>query len=107
MARAVLNTLNIRHDAHTMSLILKHSEAKVVFVDYQSLEVTMAAVRNLSQVTQELPLIIVIHELEKSREYSLNEDHKDLLDYEKILISEDPNFETRWPKDEWEVISLN
>ena len=51
MAGQVLNTLNIRHDAHTMSLILKHSEAKVVFVDYQFLEVTTATVRNLSQVT--------------------------------------------------------
>jgi len=51
MVGAVLNTLNIRHDAHTMSLILKHSEAKVVFVDYQFLEVTIAAVRKLSQVT--------------------------------------------------------
>ena len=51
MAGAVLNTLNIRHDAHTVSLILKHSESKVVFVDYQFLEVTMEIVRNLSQVT--------------------------------------------------------
>ena len=67
----------------------------------------MAAVRNLSQVTQELPLIIVIHELEKSTEYSLNEDHKDILDYENILISGYPNFETHCPEYEWEVISLN
>ena len=49
----------------------------------------------------------MIHELEKSREYSLNEYHKDILDYEKLLISEDPNFETCWPKDEWEVILVN
>ena len=47
----VFNTLNIRRDAHTMYLILNHSEAKVAFVDYQFLEVTMAAVGNLSQVT--------------------------------------------------------
>ena len=33
MVGAVLNTLNIRHDAHTMYLILNHSEAKVAFVD--------------------------------------------------------------------------
>ena len=51
MVGEVLKTLNIRHDAHTMYLILKHSEAKLVFVDYQFLEVTMAVVRNLSQVT--------------------------------------------------------
>ena len=51
MEGVVLNILNIIHDAHTMSLILKHSEAKVVFVDYQFLEVTTATVRNLSQVT--------------------------------------------------------
>ena len=100
MVGAVLNTLNIRHDAHTMYHILNHSEAKVAFVDYQFLEVTMAAFKNLSQMTQELPLIIVIHELDKSREQYLNEDHKDLLDYEKLLISGDPNFETRWPEDE-------
>ena len=37
----------------------------------------------------------------------MNDNHKDLLDYEKILISGDPNFETRWPEDEWEVISLS
>ena len=36
----------------------------------------------------------------------MNEYHKYLLDYEKLLISGDPNFETRWPEDEWEVISL-
>ena len=103
----MLQMSNIRHDAHTMSLILKHSKAKVVFVDYRFLEVTMTTVRNLSQVTHEWPLIIVIHELDKSREYSLNEDHKYLLDYENILISEDPNFETSRPEDEWEFISLN
>ena len=51
MVGEVLNTLNIRHDAHTMSLIFKNSKAKVVFLDYQFLEVTMAAIRNLSQVT--------------------------------------------------------
>ena len=51
MAGEVLNTLNIKHDAHTRSLILKHSKANVVFVDYQFLKVTMVAVRNLSQVT--------------------------------------------------------
>ena len=36
----------------------------------------------------------------------MNVDHKDLLGYEKILISGDPNFEARWIEDEWEVISL-
>ena len=48
MVGEVLNTLNNRDDAHKMYLILNHSEAKVVFVDYQFLEVTMEAVRNLS-----------------------------------------------------------
>jgi len=106
MAGAVLSTLNIRHDAQTMSLILRHSEAKVVFVDYQFLEVTKTAVRILSEVTKDLPLMIVIHEPDKSRASS-NDDHKDLLNYEELLISGDPNFETRWPEDEWEAISLN
>lgn len=107
MAGAVLSTLNIRHDAHTMSIILRHSEAKVVFVDYHFLEVTKTAIRILSEVTKDLPLMILIHDLDKSTSSSLNDDHKDFLDYEELLISGDPNFETQWPEDEWEAISLN
>lgn len=106
MAGAVLSTLNIRHDAYTMSFILRHSEAKMVFVDYQFLEVTKAAVRILSQVKKELPLIIVIRELDKYR-ISLNDDHESVLEYEKLLASGDPNFETHWPEDEWDAITLN
>jgi len=40
-----------------MSFILRHSKAKVVFVDYQFFEVTKVAVRIISQVKKELPLI--------------------------------------------------
>ncbi|CAI9110339.1 OLC1v1010345C1 [Oldenlandia corymbosa var. corymbosa] len=35
MAGAVLNTINTRLDAKTFSTILKHSEAKIFFVDFQ------------------------------------------------------------------------
>lgn len=94
IAGAVLNTLNIRHDAHTKSFILRRSEAKVVFVHYQFLEVTKATVRILSQVKKELPLTIVIHELDNYRT-SLNDNHEGVLDHEKLLANRDPNFETR------------
>lgn len=93
MALAVINTLNIRHDAHTISFILRNSEANVVFVDYQFLEVIKGAVRILSQVKKELPLMIVIHELDKYR-VSLNDDHEEVLEYEKLLASGEPNFKT-------------
>jgi len=87
-----------------MSFILRHSEAKVVLMDYQFLEVTKAAVRILSQVKKELPLMIVIHELDKYR-VSLNDDHEYVLEYEKLLASGDPNFETCWPEHKWDAIT--
>ncbi|CBI24031.3 unnamed protein product, partial [Vitis vinifera] len=36
MAGAVLNTINTRLDAKTVSVLLRHSESKLIFVDYQS-----------------------------------------------------------------------
>ena len=49
----------------------------------------------------------MIHKLDKSREYSLNEDHKDLIYYENIFISGYPDFEIHYLEYEWEFISLN
>eukprot|EP01018_Ginkgo_biloba_P006172 Gb_00510 [translate_table: standard] len=104
MAGAVLNTLNIRHDPHTMSVILRHSGAKVVFVDYEFLEVVQAALGILSHETKEIPLLILIDEMETGVPFKGT--HSDLK-YEGLLKSGDPNFETCWPDDEWNAITLN
>lgn len=105
MARAVLNTLNIRYDADTMCAILKHSGAKVVFVDSQFIEIVKEALSLLSQVTKEIPLLIVIREL--GSETSSNGTDYPYLEYERLLQSGDPSFKICWPEDEWDAITLN
>ncbi|KAF7129520.1 hypothetical protein RHSIM_Rhsim10G0201200 [Rhododendron simsii] len=43
MAGAVLCTLNICHDSAMLSILLRHSEAKVIFVHYKLLEIAHGA----------------------------------------------------------------
>ncbi|XP_022760155.1 butyrate--CoA ligase AAE11, peroxisomal-like [Durio zibethinus] len=47
MAGAVLNTINTRLDAKNVATILRHSEAKVFFVDYQYVPLAREALRIL------------------------------------------------------------
>ena len=55
MAGAVLCSLNIRHDSAMVSTLLKHSEAKMIFVDYQLLETARGALEILSKTRTMLP----------------------------------------------------
>lgn len=48
MAGAVLCTLNTRHDAAMVSVLLKHSGAKVLFVESLLLDVGRAALKQLA-----------------------------------------------------------
>ncbi|KAM3362902.1 hypothetical protein P3S68_017756 [Capsicum galapagoense] len=52
MSGAVLCTLNIRHDSAMISAFLKHSEAKVIFVDRQLLQVAQGALDILANENQ-------------------------------------------------------
>ena len=79
MCGAVLNTLNTRLDASAIEFMLKHGEAKLLVVDREF--------KNLIG----RPGIPVIDDSE----------------YESFLKEGDPEYEWRWPKDEWEAISLN
>eukprot|EP00268_Persea_americana_P049006 TRINITY_DN5217_c0_g1_i2.p1 TRINITY_DN5217_c0_g1~~TRINITY_DN5217_c0_g1_i2.p1 ORF type:complete len:609 (-),score=88.89 TRINITY_DN5217_c0_g1_i2:607-2274(-) len=107
MAGAVLCTLNARHDSAMVSVLLKHSQAKVIFVDYQFLEVAQGALNLLSQSKTCPPLLILISELDNSvtpisRALAFNN-----LEYESLLRTGQDEFEIRWPEDELQPISLN
>ena len=100
MTGAVLNTINVRLDAKTVSYILNHSEAKVFIVDRQLhsiIEKSLPAVENK-------PIIIDIQDnfadqnlLKKIGEH----------EYEEFLNSGDDNYIWKRPEDEWQAISLN
>ena len=100
MTGAVLNTINVRLDAKTVSYILNHSEAKVFIVDRQLHSIIEKALTSVNKK----PLIIDIQDdfadqklLKKIGEH----------EYENFLKSGDENYVWKRPKDEWDAISLN
>ena len=85
MSGAVLNTINIRLDANTISYILNHSDAKVLVVDRQlHAEVKKALGKLEKKIT-----IIDIHD--KFADQSKLEKIGD-LEYEKFLDTGDDNY---------------
>ncbi|CBI27371.3 unnamed protein product, partial [Vitis vinifera] len=79
MCGAVLNTINIRLDAHNIATILGHSEAKVFFVDYQYVPLAREA----------LLLLMAQHK-------------------EKLLVANgNPGYAPVEVEDEWDPIALN
>ncbi|XP_060189692.1 isovalerate--CoA ligase AAE2-like [Lycium barbarum] len=98
MAGAVLCTLNTRHDSAMLSILLMHSEAKVIFVDQQFLEIARGALALLADKKQKQPLLVLIRESD-SDTYD--------LEYESLLKSGDSGFSIRWPRTEFDPISIN
>ncbi|TKV98354.1 hypothetical protein SEVIR_9G555200v4 [Setaria viridis] len=96
MTSGVLCTLNTRHDAATVSVLLKHSDAKVFLVETQFLAVAHDALRLLADASANLPLVITISDMDGGG-----------MDYEALLRSAPRGFEIRWPADERDPISLN
>ncbi|CAA6673551.1 unnamed protein product [Spirodela intermedia] len=102
MAGAVLCTMNTRHDSATLSVLLKHSGARVFFVDHPFLEVAMGSFKLMSEANQAPPpLLVVISEFPSAG------DSPGSLEYEDLLRRANPNFEIRWPAEECDPISLN
>ena len=98
MIGAVINTLNVRLDAETISFMLEHGEAKVLFVDREFCDVALAACRMLENP----PLIIDVNDPEYGEGQPASP-----LDYEALLAEGDPDFAWQWPDDEWQAIALN
>ncbi|GMG99536.1 hypothetical protein Nepgr_001376 [Nepenthes gracilis] len=105
MAGAVLNNINIRLDARTVSVLLQHAESKLVFVDYESRSLVLEAVSFFPPTTAR-PLLILIRDDVDSSVQSLNRDPF-IDEYENLVIKGDPNFEWIRPHSEWDPIVLN
>ena len=113
MARVVLNSINYRLDARTISVLLSHSETKVLFVDSQFLQVVQESLQmwmSSPEAPKERPHIIVIEDRLDAGSNSWNTflpGWGELMEYEELLQSGDPAFAIQWPEDDWETISLN
>ncbi|CAL5043060.1 unnamed protein product [Urochloa decumbens] len=114
MAGAVICALNSRLDAAMASVLLQHSEAKVIFVDYLLLDVTKEALSLVTKAGARPPRVVLIKELlDKSSRHPESDDktYAQAYDYEyETLIANggsSPDFRIRWPADENKPIALN
>ena len=98
MAGMILNAMNYRLDAKSLSFIIDHSETKLLVTDLEFLSVAEQAVA-LSNGT---PLIIVIEDTKAG--FRNTSKYKD---YEEFLLSGDSNYMESAVKDEWDTISIN
>ena len=98
MAGAVLNTLNIRLEAETLSRIFEHAETKVLLTDREFSPVIKQV---LSKVKQKIFVIdIDDHEIESGEFLGETE-------YEDFLADGDNDFKVLYPEDDWQAVSLN
>lgn len=102
MAGAVLCTLNTRHDSAMLSVLLQHSEAKVLFVDFQLLHLAQGTIDLIRHAQGTPPILVVIHGSEHTASSTVN-----AYEYENLLAEGQNDFDIRWPNTEWDPISLN
>lgn len=102
MAGAVLNTINTRLDVKNIAVILRHSEAKVLFVDYQYIPQAKDALRLLVAESSPLPLVVVIDDIDSPTGIRFGE-----LEYEDLIRNGNPEFVAVEVDDEWDSIALN
>jgi len=98
MTGAVLNALNYRLDAATISFILDHAQTKVLITDREFSETISQVIKN---VKHPLLVIDIDDPLYEGGEL-LGE-----CDYESFLMRGEPDFGGSPLEDEWQAISLN
>ncbi len=99
MAGGVLNTLNTRLDAETISFSLDHAETAVLIVDREFSEL----VRDALLHCQVKPLVIDYVD----PEFEVPGSSVGSRDYEAFVQSGDVDFQWAMPDDEWDAITLN
>lgn len=100
MAGGVLCTLNTRHDSSMVSVLLKHSEAKVLFVDHELLELAEGVLKLLEMP----PILVLFLEPDGSSTPNVN---SNIHEYESLVQGGSNGFIVRRPKSEWDPISIN
>ncbi|KAJ4972650.1 hypothetical protein NE237_005824 [Protea cynaroides] len=99
MSGAVLNTINFRLDSSAISVLLRHSESKLLFVDTASRQIIMEAISLLPPDTSPPSLYFITDE---------DVDPKDSdRTYESLIAKGDPDFKWVRPESEWDPIVLN
>ncbi|MEM7243676.1 MAG: AMP-binding protein [Pseudomonadota bacterium] len=99
MSGAVLNTINTRLDADTISYIFEHGEAKVVIIDA---ELSPTGAEALASLPDHV-LVIDILDMQNSDTPAA----VGALDYEAFLAEGAADDPWEMPSDEWDALALN
>ncbi|CAI0555951.1 unnamed protein product [Linum tenue] len=106
MSGAILNNLNTRLDPRTISVLLLHSESKLVFVDCLSRRLILEALSLFPDGSARPRLVLITDQDEPAEEASLL-----TLDffstYEDLVGKGDPGFQWIRPRSEWDPAVLN
>eukprot|EP00252_Welwitschia_mirabilis_P021130 TRINITY_DN5322_c0_g1_i4.p1 TRINITY_DN5322_c0_g1~~TRINITY_DN5322_c0_g1_i4.p1 ORF type:complete len:544 (+),score=-75.98 TRINITY_DN5322_c0_g1_i4:177-1808(+) len=102
MAGGVLNCINTRLDARAISALLRHCRPKILFADHQFVRqvsdaITLAGLRHCT------PLFVITDDSHER----LAEAARTEKTYESLLAEGDPEFQMKWPADDWQPIVLN
>lgn len=100
MAGAVISGLNTRLDPPTIAFMLKHSETKLLIADRQFSHIIGPALELMD--ANDRPAMIDIDDPTFEGGKLLGEKN-----YEQLLEEGSPDFDWKWPEDEWDAISLN
>jgi len=111
LSGAVLNTINTRLDADTVSYILEHGNAQALIVDSELLP---AALDGIAKRGDAMKLIVINDTAAPDADHAanpLNTPLKDALnlatDFESFIASGDANDHGEMPEDEWQTLALN
>ncbi|MBA0875604.1 hypothetical protein Goshw_020021 [Gossypium schwendimanii] len=105
MSGAVLNSVNTRLDARTVSILLCHSESKLLFVDTLSQSLALEAI-SLFPPNENPPLLVLIKDDEDDG-VSSTIDSRFCCTYESLVEKGNPGFKWIRPESEWNPIVLN
>ncbi|KAL9677068.1 hypothetical protein QQ045_005295 [Rhodiola kirilowii] len=101
---AVLNSINTQLDARTVAVLVKHSGAKLLFVDCLLRSLAIEALSMLD--VKKKPAMVLIEDEYKSEEVNaLTEEY--VGKYEDLVERGDLRFEWFLPASEWDSIVLN
>ncbi|XP_078448549.1 putative acyl-activating enzyme 6 [Wolffia australiana] len=99
MSGAVLNTLNTRLDARTISVLLRHAESRVVFVDGESRSVVEEALARFGPGERK-PVVVPVEDGELAAP-------AEAVTYESLVRGGDPRFRWVRPASDWTPMVLN
>ncbi|XP_043715224.1 2-methylpropanoate--CoA ligase CCL4-like [Telopea speciosissima] len=106
MCGAILNTLNTRLDAHTISILLRHGESKLIFVDSSSRSLVLEAI-SLFPPNITPPLLYFIMDDDDVHTSSSPAGDDANLTYEGLIAKGDQAFKWVRPETEWDPMVLN